>query len=116
MSAKLFVPSGAPAIRSGGETSSPSQVYLDGILPPGSNAGDVSVRVTAALPVSAKDTISTATSTVTTHRGIASRASVIVKPGRRPDAPGLVRMLSLIHISEPTRLGMISYAVFCLKK
>src|SRR5450759_4730020 len=23
-------------------------------------------------------------------------------------------MLSLIHISEPTRLGMISYAVFCL--
>ena len=22
--------------------------------------------------------------------------------------------LSLIHISEPTRLGMISYAVFCL--
>src|SRR5450756_1361163 len=27
-----------------------------------------------------------------------------------------VRDLSLIHISEPTRLGMISYAVFCLKK
>src|SRR5665648_303136 len=25
------------------------------------------------------------------------------------------RTLSLIHISEPTRLGMISYAVFCLK-
>src|SRR5450756_1504393 len=24
--------------------------------------------------------------------------------------------LSLIHISEPTRLGMSSYAVFCLKK
>src|SRR5450756_2968621 len=28
----------------------------------------------------------------------------------------LVSTLSLIHISEPTRLGMISYAVFCLKK
>ena len=28
----------------------------------------------------------------------------------------LVTQLSLIHISEPTRLGMISYAVFCLKK
>ena len=28
----------------------------------------------------------------------------------------LLRNLSLIHISEPTRLGMISYAVFCLKK
>ena len=27
-----------------------------------------------------------------------------------------VQDLSLIHISEPTRLGMISYAVFCLKK
>ena len=27
-----------------------------------------------------------------------------------------VCVLSLIHISEPTRLGMISYAVFCLKK
>src|SRR5450756_75342 len=28
----------------------------------------------------------------------------------------MVYVLSLIHISEPTRLGMISYAVFCLKK
>src|SRR5450756_195024 len=27
----------------------------------------------------------------------------------------LMLKLSLIHISEPTRLGMISYAVFCLK-
>src|SRR5450756_825564 len=26
----------------------------------------------------------------------------------------IVIKLSLIHISEPTRLGMISYAVFCL--
>src|SRR5450756_1264039 len=31
-------------------------------------------------------------------------------------AAAYVRDLSLIHISEPTRLGMISYAVFCLKK
>ena len=29
---------------------------------------------------------------------------------------GFTQYLSLIHISEPTRLGMISYAVFCLKK
>src|SRR5665648_1199870 len=29
---------------------------------------------------------------------------------------GADMVLSLIHISEPTRLGMISYAVFCLKK
>src|SRR5665648_646772 len=27
---------------------------------------------------------------------------------------GVHLVLSLIHISEPTRLGMISYAVFCL--
>ena len=29
---------------------------------------------------------------------------------------GSVVMLSLIHISEPTRQAEISYAVFCLKK
>src|SRR5450756_831205 len=29
------------------------------------------------------------------------------------DGLGVVFVLSLIHISEPTRLGMISYAVFC---
>src|SRR5450756_3259194 len=32
------------------------------------------------------------------------------------DETGFIKKLSLIHISEPTRLGMISYAVFCLKK
>src|SRR5450759_412307 len=32
------------------------------------------------------------------------------------DGSTIVLDLSLIHISEPTRLGMISYAVFCLKK
>src|SRR5450756_3207190 len=37
-------------------------------------------------------------------------AAVLGRPGR------VVDHLSLIHISEPTRLGMISYAVFCLKK
>src|SRR5450756_893540 len=35
---------------------------------------------------------------------------------RRPSAADREKTdLSLIHISEPTRLGMISYAVFCLK-
>src|SRR5450756_1722703 len=37
---------------------------------------------------------------------------VIATPGSESN----VKELSLIHISEPTRLGMISYAVFCLKK
>ena len=32
------------------------------------------------------------------------------------DDPEAVVHLSLIHISEPTRLRRISYAVFCLKK
>src|SRR5665648_621661 len=36
--------------------------------------------------------------------------------GRARLGVAIVRGLSLIHISEPTRLGMISYAVFCLKK
>src|SRR5659263_515139 len=38
------------------------------------------------------------------------------RPGEPDLEPGLCTDLSLIHISEPTRLGMISYAVFCLKK
>src|SRR5450756_2921588 len=37
----------------------------------------------------------------------------IIRPALLDD---VVHVLSLIHISEPTRLGMISYAVFCLKK
>src|SRR5665648_249080 len=37
-------------------------------------------------------------------------------PGQSPKLVDQVLDLSLIHISEPTRLGMISYAVFCLKK
>src|SRR5678816_2031103 len=36
----------------------------------------------------------------------------IVEAGRQADLK--VRQLSLIHISEPTRLLSISYAVFCL--
>eukprot|EP00658_Telonema_sp_P-2_P024180 TRINITY_DN19709_c0_g1_i2.p1 TRINITY_DN19709_c0_g1~~TRINITY_DN19709_c0_g1_i2.p1 ORF type:complete len:108 (-),score=26.39 TRINITY_DN19709_c0_g1_i2:42-365(-) len=36
-------------------------------------------------------------------------------PAHLPDALTILH-LSLIHISEPTRLLSISYAVFCLKK
>src|SRR5450759_128066 len=39
-------------------------------------------------------------------RGVAARDEVATGDG--------IAGLSLIHISEPTRLGMISYAVFCL--
>ena len=41
--------------------------------------------------------------------GLADAENIVVKVGDKT-------LLSLIHISEPTRLGMISYAVFCLKK
>ena len=47
---------------------------------------------------------------ITTKRGKTG------KPAVSYSASGSVQNLSLIHISEPTRLGMISYAVFCLKK
>src|SRR5678816_1421848 len=39
-----------------------------------------------------------------------------VRRGRGGRLSGAVCPLSLIHISEPTRLLSISYAVFCLKK
>src|SRR5450756_2177202 len=51
-----------------------------------------------------------------------SSRGIGVQGGGPPCAHGVLASfgqalwLSLIHISEPTRLGMISYAVFCLKK
>src|SRR5450756_386617 len=42
--------------------------------------------------------------------------SVYQQTGKPCPICGTPIQLSLIHISEPTRLGMISYAVFCLKK
>src|SRR5450759_1910397 len=42
-------------------------------------------------------------------------ASEVRATGRPPSGQNARLRLSLIHISEPTRLGMISYAVFCLK-
>ena len=40
----------------------------------------------------------------------------VSKSKDKSEIKSLSQLLSLIHISEPTRLGMISYAVFCLKK
>eukprot|EP00658_Telonema_sp_P-2_P044451 TRINITY_DN32349_c0_g1_i1.p1 TRINITY_DN32349_c0_g1~~TRINITY_DN32349_c0_g1_i1.p1 ORF type:complete len:124 (+),score=22.10 TRINITY_DN32349_c0_g1_i1:176-547(+) len=46
-----------------------------------------------------------------------SKSPVRLGPGMSPrQAFGEGPSLSLIHISEPTRLLSISYAVFCLKK
>eukprot|EP00658_Telonema_sp_P-2_P055230 TRINITY_DN43911_c0_g1_i1.p1 TRINITY_DN43911_c0_g1~~TRINITY_DN43911_c0_g1_i1.p1 ORF type:complete len:129 (-),score=2.25 TRINITY_DN43911_c0_g1_i1:37-423(-) len=44
------------------------------------------------------------------------RGFVVLCQQRRNAGNPSVMILSLIHISEPTRLLSISYAVFCLKK
>ena len=49
---------------------------------------------------------------VTMARASADRIAEVLEEKADLTSPPL----SLIHISEPTRLGMISYAVFCLKK
>ena len=40
----------------------------------------------------------------------------VLAEAKKLEAQGKEMILSLIHISEPTRLLSISYAVFCLKK
>src|SRR5450756_3135788 len=51
-------------------------------------------------------------------RELVSKSAVVFQTGASIDtwSSGMEQGLSLIHISEPTRLGMISYAVFCLKQ
>eukprot|EP00658_Telonema_sp_P-2_P007306 TRINITY_DN12720_c0_g1_i4.p1 TRINITY_DN12720_c0_g1~~TRINITY_DN12720_c0_g1_i4.p1 ORF type:complete len:639 (-),score=172.52 TRINITY_DN12720_c0_g1_i4:101-2017(-) len=81
---------------------------------------DVAIRIEG-VPVPPQHTVAVQT------RLVAFAAAIL--PHRRDDlvqlldlvAPGVrslvrVPILSLIHISEPTRLLSISYAVFCLKK
>src|SRR5450756_2840934 len=53
---------------------------------------------------------------VNSHPAAGFAVTVTVLPAGYDFVCGSMLNLSLIHISEPTRLGMISYAVFCLKK
>src|SRR5450759_1833394 len=56
---------------------------------------------------------------VITKENVEAMISILGKPedfDHSEPETGAPIYLSLIHISEPTRLGMISYAVFCLKK
>eukprot|EP00658_Telonema_sp_P-2_P072164 TRINITY_DN61348_c0_g1_i1.p1 TRINITY_DN61348_c0_g1~~TRINITY_DN61348_c0_g1_i1.p1 ORF type:complete len:103 (-),score=23.58 TRINITY_DN61348_c0_g1_i1:71-379(-) len=77
-----------------------------------------SVRTDAALPTSG---VSSSSTPPAAHEPFPRRHPRQVRPARDPsvlqqrlEREGL--HLSLIHISEPTRLLSISYAVFCLKK
>src|SRR5665648_381501 len=51
-----------------------------------------------------------------TFTSVNSMAEVLAENVTKKKLNRSIFILSLIHISEPTRLGMISYAVFCLKK
>src|SRR5450756_523987 len=66
----------------------------------------------AALSVCPPQPLAVKTTTANAHR-----TSRVLRMTPSLGKPRLCRRapLSLIHISEPTRLGMISYAVFCLK-
>src|SRR5428012_21773 len=70
-------------------------------------------------PPRATQSRSSAASDVYKRQGLAAIASPSFCASSGDTQTGgmpLAMQLSLIHISEPTRLGMISYAVFCLKK
>src|SRR5678809_58018 len=54
--------------------------------------------------------------TRTAHTGGITRKPFLLKMSRAILLHGSEHVLSLIHISEPTRQAEISYAVFCLKK
>src|SRR5450756_1839142 len=84
--------------------------YNPNVFKPGRNGN---VTLVAALLVSTLDVFNGMSVYARPHPGPLPQERENHSPRFEPgDVPGL----SLIHISEPTRLGMISYAVFCLKK
>ena len=56
------------------------------------------------------------TDNVELGRKIRNIEKLDVVSSEKLNAKNIAKRLSLIHISEPTRLLSISYAVFCLKK
>ena len=50
------------------------------------------------------------------HLNVWTSGRICLNLLNEPDGTWHGQWLSLIHISEPTRLRRISYAVFCLKK
>src|SRR5450756_2922875 len=68
----------------------------------------------AAVFASAPPASAQATDAPDTRPAFSLASSHVATTKERPNID--LMFLSLIHISEPTRLGMISYAVFCLKK
>src|SRR5450759_4077700 len=88
---------------------------LNGCASHSGRLSDTEPEPAAAMPpvVHAIDRASGVALQALAHLGTPYRVSGL-SPQTGFDCSGLVAyVLSLIHISEPTRLGMISYAVFC---
>ena len=90
---------------------------------PGASAEDVARSITTPLEQELRNLDNVEEMRSTSTRGF---SSIVIEYGEGTDMGialdqvnefvGLVRNLSLIHISEPTRQAEISYAVFCLQK
>src|SRR5450756_2238574 len=79
----------------------------------GATPGTTTYTAAAGAPASVTLTLTTAGGSCGTT---SANKTLTVKPNPTVGVGGAIPgiCLSLIHISEPTRLGMISYAVFCL--
>src|SRR5678815_5799620 len=90
---------------------------LDAALPSdGFELGEIGIGHQAS--ASMKPAMASTWTPVTAISGVytTSSAAHTIVPRASLVTPATLSRLSLIHISEPTRLLSISYAVFCLKK
>eukprot|EP00658_Telonema_sp_P-2_P076027 TRINITY_DN65964_c0_g1_i1.p2 TRINITY_DN65964_c0_g1~~TRINITY_DN65964_c0_g1_i1.p2 ORF type:complete len:126 (+),score=30.12 TRINITY_DN65964_c0_g1_i1:165-542(+) len=91
--------------------SSPGSLHLDGSMMPMSG-----VFEEASTRVEPKVLDTSAMAESISSAGSSSAKLNLTGTGTNNNGGGEAVKLSLIHISEPTRLLSISYAVFCLKK
>src|SRR5450759_2363389 len=126
----LIVTRGTPAARCAKETTTTIPVVMAAIgeplgvgivatlAQPGSNITGLSAFVTelAGKRIELIKELLPSISLVAFMQNMGNPVSPPQWDASRAAAATLGIAISLIHISEPTRLGMISYAVFCLKK